>query len=184
MAIEEVDLQEEVEGRIVEQFKNKDNILAIVTYLTTQVTQLQTMFLQLAVLYQVASAEGEQLDGIGQIVGEERFGRSDEQYRPALLARIRLNLSRGTAEDIIELVRAVAGESAIVKIREYFPASFIAEVIDAVDPDTIDLTTAGILVASGKPAGVGGGVHFHVDPVFRYDTANQGFDLGKYAKIF
>lgn len=183
MAVEDIDLLDEALGRLVEQFKGKENLIALLTTYTTETQSLQTVLLSLLDIVKVNSAEGVQLEGIGSIVGEERFGRDDAPYRLAILARIRLNLSRGTTEDVIGLIRALAG-NVVVKMQEFWPASFVAEVLDAVDPATLDLIVIGLLVSDGKAAGVGGGVHFHSDPVFRYDTVDLGFDEGGYAKIF
>lgn len=183
MAIEDKDLLEEALGRVLEQLKSKENFEALLTIYTAQAQAIQTMFLGLLPLVKVAEAEGDNLDVLGTIVGEARNGRTDTAYRVALLARIRLNLSRGTAEDVIGLIRAVMGDVA-VEFVESEPAAFVAYV-PAVEPSFEDAERVGFVVAQGRAAGVGGGVHFHIDPAFTYDgDADEAFDAGHYADIF
>lgn len=159
--IEDVDLFAEAETRFLEQFKDKIYFSALVEIYTAQMTELQTVFLSLLNLAQVTVAEGVQLDGIGDIVGEARTGRTDANYRIAILARIRLNLSNGTLEDVIALIRAIAGQVG-VQVKDFPPASFVARIVDVLNPD-INPALLASFVASGRPTGVNGQVIYQLD---------------------
>jgi hypothetical protein len=82
---------------------------------------------------------GVQLDVIGRIVGEPRQGRSDEEYRPFLRARILVNRSSGLTEQIITIVSVVLGDDAAIELREEFPAAFtmVANNAIAVSPSAV-----------------------------------------------
>ncbi|HKL76973.1 MAG TPA: DUF2612 domain-containing protein, partial [Gammaproteobacteria bacterium] len=66
-------------------------------------------------------AVGAQLDGMGEIVGEPRLGRTDTEYRAAIEIRVSLNRSGGEPERIIEFLRRIAGADK-VEYREIHPA--------------------------------------------------------------
>jgi hypothetical protein len=185
MAATTKDLLTEALGRVTEQLRGKPDFETLVSLLTTQMTALQAALLSILDDTVIDDSEGAQLDGVGAIVGEERFGRDDITYRTFLKARIRLNLSNGTIEDVISLIEAILGGLFTVKLTEYQPAAFIAEVLEGIDPNVINPAQVGALVRSGRAAGVGSGTVFHVDPGFQYDgAAGHGFDDGKYADIF
>lgn len=72
------------------------------------------------------TATGAQLDGLGDILGELRFGRDDDTYRLWLRFRIFINTSLGRPEDLIEVCRFVTNEGrdgGRVRYWENWPAS-------------------------------------------------------------
>lgn len=69
----------------------------------------------------VDEAEGQQLDELGEIVGEPRLGRVDSAYRPAIVLRAELNRAGGEPESIIGWVRRTF-KAEIVVFLEMYPA--------------------------------------------------------------
>ena len=69
----------------------------------------------------VPDAIGQQLDELGEIVGEPRLDRGDETYRSAIRLRIILNRSGGEPESVIRFVRQ-AFDAEIVAYTEIYPA--------------------------------------------------------------
>jgi len=55
-------------------------------------------------------AEGVQLDVLGKIVGQPRLGLSDSGYRSAIKLKIRVNRSRGSNVDLLEILRLAMPE--------------------------------------------------------------------------
>lgn len=49
------------------------------------------------------------LDVLGRVVGEPRYGRTDDAYRKAIRLRVYINSSRGTPEDYIYIARQMTG---------------------------------------------------------------------------
>jgi hypothetical protein len=119
------------------------NIEKLIETYVTQIQDLEQVFFQLVNLRTIDTSEGVQLDGIGQIVGEDRFGRNDTDYRVAIKGRIRLNLSNGTIEDIIAVIRAQIGDKQVVVTEDSFPAHF-----DAIIPGVIDTLAAFVISGS------------------------------------
>jgi hypothetical protein len=168
----------EMLDRRLEEFRDKARFSAMLSLLGQQVQDLEDSLYQLLVETSLDVAVGAALDGIGDIVGEERSGRSDSAYRIAIRTRIILNQSEGTPENIIALALAISGETN-AQLTEYFPASFEIRILDAL-PDGTDPARIAAVVRSGKPAGVRAITILHADPPFQYDTGT-GFDEGKYA---
>lgn len=67
------------------------------------------------------NAVGVQLDGLGEILGEERKGRNDDDYRAFLGIRVTINISRGEPETLISVLAAIT-DSSYVALAEVFPA--------------------------------------------------------------
>lgn len=91
-------------GNYIEKFKDKPRLLALTTAYIEQIQDLEDAFYQLITDRTIETAVGTQLDGIGSIVGEDREGRDDSDYRLAIRVRILLNLTDGTIEQVIEIL--------------------------------------------------------------------------------
>lgn len=96
---------------------------------------------------------GDALDKLGAIVGETRNGRTDATYFPAVLLRIRVNKSRGLAEDIIQISNTV---NPAVYTDQYGTAAWLLETWDL----TVDVNAYLKMLSDAKAAGVRGVVHF------------------------
>lgn len=161
-----------------EQFRDKERFTNVLRTFGVQIQDIENALQQLIADRALDTAVGAQLDGIGEIVGEERAGRLDADYRVAIRTRISLNLSQGTPEDLISLAQAISGGTN-VELTELFPAAFEIRILDSL-PSGTDPIRIATVVASGKPAGVQAITIIHVDPPFQYDTGT-GYDEGKYA---
>lgn len=167
---------------LIDVFQDKPKVVGLLTAFVNRVQELENVFSDILTKTALEDATGAQLDLLGAIVGEERFGRTDLQYATAINARIRLLQSEGTAEDVIDLITAIVGDLQ-VNVVEAYPAKFSATIDDPVDPTEVDIGAMGNLIASGKPAGVGMSLIYHISPnPFRFDVAGQGFDQGELAE--
>jgi hypothetical protein len=171
---------EEAADNLIHQFKGKTKLEVLLRVFAKQVQELENVFFDLLFLRSLDKAFGFQLDELGRLLDLEREGRNDKTYRQWLKARIRLNLSSGTPEDIIALIRAMVGDKD-VEIIESFPAHFDVKVNEPINVDGNQVST---LMLSGKPAGVRGIFHWyeHKTPfVFDGDPGGLGFNQGKFA---
>ena len=75
------------------------------------------------------SIVGDLLDKVGARVGEPRGGRSDADYLVAIRIRVRVNRSRGKAEDIVQ-VAILASVNSVPTYAEYYPASFLVTALN------------------------------------------------------
>lgn len=86
----------------------------------------------------IRTAEGVNLDRIGQIVGIDRGGASDESYSNLLVGQIAANNSNATARDLLGIATILLGEDLRnLSINEIFPAKtridYLAEIQFTVD---------------------------------------------------
>lgn len=115
--------------RLLEVFKDKPNIVALINIYLKQNDDIESVIFQLLNsrhLSELDTVIGEQLDIIGEIVGQERMGDTDEEYRKYILLRIGVNNSQATQSYITNLLKDTT-ESTEVKYFPHYPASYIAE---------------------------------------------------------
>lgn len=171
-------------ANIISQFEDKTKIRDLLTVYLQQVQELELAFCDILAKTSLDDSEGQQLDNMGEIVGESRDGRNDLQYRTAIRVRINLNTAEGTLEEVIGLAIAVAGSPVDVLVTELFPAGFLMIITTPLDPALVDVDKMAAFIASGRPAGVRGLLAFGVLGSFQYDgPAGTGFDEGPYGGV-
>ena len=106
--------------RLASQFKTKTRIKGLVTNLIRPLDNIEDELFRILNFRWVDTATGVQLDGMGEIVGERRKGRTDEAYRLAIRTKIAINISKGTPEEVIAIFGLLTG-STDTRIYEYFP---------------------------------------------------------------
>ena len=113
-------------ARLIAQYVGKPRIETLIGIFLDQIQEAENALFELATERFVENAIGVQLDGIGDIVGQERQGLGDDDYRPLIRARIKANNSEGTAPDIIGVANAALNDPGTGEIRfdPKFPASF------------------------------------------------------------
>jgi hypothetical protein len=94
---------------LIEFFKKPRNI-SVIEAVCSQVQELEDALWSLKDAFNVDTAEGDQLDLLGKLVGEGRDGRTDDQYRTGVRARILVNSSEGTMADFYAIGEAIAKE--------------------------------------------------------------------------
>lgn len=147
------DYVEDAQLALTDQFR-RDVIQKLAATFGQQVQDLEDVIFQLLSGRTVDTAVGAQLDGLGAVVGEARLGAADARYRVRIKARIKLNVSSGTAEQILELVVLLLPPSVTPpRIKEYFPASFILTAYEALT--STEAEEIGRTVQLAKPGGVG-----------------------------
>lgn len=110
-------------ARLIAQYPGKPRLEALLRIYLDEVQQIEVALFDLATDRFLDVAIGAQLDGIGDIVGQERQGLSDVDYRPLLRARVQANRSEGTVPDIYEVaVATLDGSIGDVRIEQKFPA--------------------------------------------------------------
>lgn len=129
--IEKTNHATEALSHLLQQYKGKDKIAALLNCFSAQIQEIESAFFELLNDRWMETSTGLQLDGLGQIVGEARQGRTDDDYRLALRVRILTNKSSGSTEQIIEIL-SLAIKSPI-ELVEYFPASFVTYITDSLD---------------------------------------------------
>lgn len=105
---------------LIEFFKGS-NIIGILEAGDKQFNDLENSAYDFFTKIWLEDAEGEQLDVLGVIVGINRNGRSDIDYKTALQMKIEINVSSGQPERLIQAVRLLYGKEEI-KYNPNYPA--------------------------------------------------------------
>ena len=130
----------------------------------------------------IDTAEGNQLDVLGRLVGQGRAGLDDDTYRRRIRARITANRSKGNIEEILRVTDLIVFDDAATYVLEnQGAAAYVLRVEDI----AITLALAEILVGMLRDA-TSAGVRVIVEysslapsaPWFQWDTVNAGWDQG------
>lgn len=105
-----------------DQFQEKPNITKLNKVFSKQIQELENVAFAMLTNRFLTLAEGQQLDGLGEIVGEDRDGRTDAIYKTALGTRISINRSNGEPETLINVLASLTNATD-VKYKELYPAS-------------------------------------------------------------
>jgi hypothetical protein len=87
-----------------------NNITLLLRAIVGSVQTLEDAFQQLLTERGVDTAVGAQLDVLGRIVGQERAGMLDDDYRRLVRARISVNRSKGTIADVISVADLIVDD--------------------------------------------------------------------------
>lgn len=126
--------------RLIEQFKNKPDLEALIRIYLRQIQDLEDAAFEVILERDLDNAVGVQLSTIGSIVQQPRTTPDDDRYRTAIRARIAINLSNATAEDVIKVANLLLqeyGES--YELRDEPPAQFRITVHDPLQSSDADL---------------------------------------------
>ena len=138
------------------QIRNPDgsptNLQKIIKAIASQAQKINTQQQLLQTMRYLNTAQGVQLDGLGQILGLARIpGESDASYREALQFQIFINQSHGTPEEVMKILEFVT-DATKVWYDELYPAAYQMATNGLVfPPNPSDVAS---LIQSVSPAGV------------------------------
>lgn len=107
---------------LIEQFENSPYINALVFALILPSQEIEYVLYDLLTKRNLNDAYGVNLDAIGEILGESRDGRDDEEYRSIMKVKPIINNSHGEPETLITYLRLIFGATDII-FKEIFPAA-------------------------------------------------------------
>lgn len=172
----------EAVAHLLQQFHGKEKLEAFISLLAGQIQDLEAAVFSILEDTPLAVAVGEQLDGIGRLLGTARSGQDDATYRLFLQAKLLIIRSTTDAETVIHILDVLTGEDKTLELTEYpdtDPAAFhiqvVEEVLDA-DPLVDFLVVAAMLAMNARGAGIKGIVSVRREGAFRFDTVGFGFD--------
>lgn len=125
----------------IEQFKGAEAIEGLARALTAGLDEAETTLDDLLLKRWLELAIGQQLDRLGVILGQPRFGRDDESYRAALYFQIFINTSKADPEAIITATRVLSAGN-FLRYWENYPAGYQ---IFTDGPNTLDISGAVLL---------------------------------------
>jgi hypothetical protein len=112
---------EQAVGRLTSQYSHAERLQSLIRVWAGRVQSLEDAAYDMLTQRWIDAADGNQLDGLGEIVGEDRRGREDEVYRDALITRIFLNSASGEPESVIRALNFLWG-TGNVAFQEIYPA--------------------------------------------------------------
>jgi len=144
--VDAIDWITRARSRLYEQFRDKPKLLAVVDAYAAQLQALDdagqalTMILSIdpitddteSPLYGVG--RGVQLQRIGRIVGQPYTGEPDDLYRLRLRARIKVNKSSGTPEELYAVYQALEAGAGHARIEPAPPAGLVFHANDPYNP--------------------------------------------------
>lgn len=143
----------QAKARLKEQFKEKTKYVALLEALVAPCQDIEDALWQLFSERWIDTAVGDQLDNLGTVIGQDRAGLSDDNYRAYLRARIAANKSNGTVEDLIRITELIVNdEAAHIVVEQQFPAAVVVKVEDA----AASVATSDALIAFLKLAKAAG----------------------------
>lgn len=153
-------------SRFVEQFRNKPDLEALARSYLKQLQDLEDAIFEIILERNLDDSVGAQLTTIADIVGQPRTTPDDARFRTAIRARIRINLSHATAEDVMSVLRLLLQTNGeVFEFRDEPPAQFRITIVDPLSSADADLVHE--LLDAADPAGV----RFMLD----YNTALSAF---------
>lgn len=131
----------------LDQYGERPRFHAFLEALMDRVQSLEDLGQEELVMRSVYTAEGVQLDVLGEIVGLERGELADDEYRIFILGKIFANLSDGKSSEIAELLTDILDHDT-VSVRELWPAG-LEIYADGVDYPVVTNRLMKFMVAAG-----------------------------------
>ena len=170
-------------ARLIEQYKNKPNITAIIkSYITEQIQDIEDAGCGLYDRLNIDLMTGDNLDNIGIIVGQGREGQADSIYRTFLRTKIGVNNSQSSIEDIIQIWQTLTG-SDLIEVEELFPATIqlsSAFSLGAPYDDLLKSLIEDILGAGVKLEGI---VVYDADNAFAFEDSPNDINTGGFGSL-
>ena len=130
LASEKTDVLLTAVALFTEKYKNKPKLTGLLGSYINRIQELETAIWEVIDERILSSAVGVQLDKIGAIVGRSRTSIVDDEYRTAIQAQIRINISQGTIDDLLQLALLITANT--VEITENFPNGIMIEILGAI----------------------------------------------------
>jgi hypothetical protein len=138
-------------SRWTDAFRDKPVLTALLAAFVAEVQELEDSAETLRTLRLLDNSEGVQLDTYGAIVGLERLGLGDDDYRAMLKIWVYANRAHGGGDNVLYVVAAALGEDFDFQLIEHYPAAMLVELFS---PLEIDEATVARLVKRVRQGGV------------------------------
>lgn len=176
---------ERMKEAFLPEWRNGSNALLLLEIFGEEMQLVEDVICQLIVDRVLTAAEGVNLDQYGELVDLERLGRTDDEYRLAIQAKIKAN-TRGHLAAQVGEIASVLLKSDTIKARylsgggAYFQVEYTPD--SPLSPE--HLGQAVMILQDMAPAGVLLGLVTEATAdAFCFDSGGLGFDDGELAKV-
>ncbi|MCP4393547.1 MAG: DUF2612 domain-containing protein [Alphaproteobacteria bacterium] len=132
--ITQIDHIEEGLALLPSQWDNKPILRGVLESWLTPLNTTEQCAIDVRDGFNICTAIGAQLDIIGEYFDESRLGRSDTEYRAAILSRISAANGSGTPDQLIDLFGTITASSSVT-FYEHYPLSVALLSVGGADSD-------------------------------------------------
>lgn len=118
--VQNTTIQEDAKDLLLSQLKGKERVEAFLSALLAPAQTIENDIFEIRRQQKLNEAELDMLDKWGERVGISRQGRSDVEYLIQIKAKIAINVSRGTIEDVVRVFNLLTGATHS-EVFERFP---------------------------------------------------------------
>lgn len=136
---------------LIEQYRDSTNLKALLSSFVARAQGFEDVSYDVLVKRGLEAAEGQQLDDIGLVVNQPRAAEDDDLYRVRLRARIKTNISEGTVENLITILKLITNTSVQV-IDNGFASASISITSTTLTNEVARIS--GQFSADAKPVGI------------------------------
>lgn len=168
---------------VYSQFRDLPKWRALLGGLSYGVQTLEEAAFDVLVSGPLDVASGYDLDVWGRVLGEQRLGLTDEEYRRFLAARALANRSAGDRDSVLDVWRVATGASSVAYF-DLLPAAGTLLAVRSSFMRDDNARRVYRLVDSVVPAAVNFECIEAVEGYFGFDedTSAEGFDVGPFAR--
>lgn len=117
--------EDDAVARLIGQYQGRPRFEAIVRAIVRQFQDIEDAAWDVFIQIALDAAVGNELDMIGDVVGQKRAGAADSPYRVYLAARIKTNRSDGKAFQLVAIAKLLLGSDNPIKYQEFYPSSIV-----------------------------------------------------------
>lgn len=141
-------------ARLPDQFYGAVNLRALITQIGSRTQLLETVFTDLLDKRSLSTANGKQLDGLGEILFLDRvLGETDESYRSRIISETASLEQSGEIESMIGLLKRLTSATTVFS-SDVYPAAL--QMVAHTDTDINDPVTDSMIRLAMEVAKAGG----------------------------
>lgn len=174
------DHQARAVAELLAQYADDPTWCAIARALGASTQCLEDQLFQLIVDRYLFSSKGAQLDQWGEVIGSQRQGLGDNDYRRVLNARILANRSGGTVNELIRIYGILTAPS-VVRYTPDYPAAYFLTAERGAPLSATMRRAIGRIMADANTGGVGYNLFESLPGSFVFDgPPGLGYDEGTF----
>ena len=163
-------------ARLIYQYQQSPNLQGLISAFCQSIQLIEDELVAMNTDRYINDAYGQQLDNIGEIVGLARTpGMTDAVYQRYLLGQIKINISQGQPEQLIQLYSLLTNTNFVLIFEGSLADVILSSSYQIPDQATADQFIDILQQATAAGVRVDGLICFDPDMAFAYDGPLPGF---------
>jgi len=177
------DYDEQMRRLLLSQDRDKPNILALARAIATGLQTVEDDLFDLPLSTSLALGTGDALDKLGAIVGEARLGLDDDAYRRFIGAKILVNRSEGTPEELLAIFRIITGSENCYHY-DLPPGGFVLVTVRTSWMTDVEMRRVRRMMDDARAAGIAMELIEAAPGYFGFegDSRADAFDIGPFSR--